>query len=57
MYVIFDALTAVNFHTVHTARVPTLYDCSQHNKAYTTPSFYIVWSRDDEHNDARNMLS
>ena len=43
---------------VHTARVPTLHDCSQHNKAFTTRSFFcIVCSPDDEHNDARNMLS
>jgi len=27
------------FQTVHTARVPTLHDCSQHNKAFTTRSF------------------
>ena len=46
-----------NFHTVHTARVPTLHDCCQHNKAYTTRNFYIVCSPDDEHIDARNMLS
>ena len=43
--------------TVHTARVPNLHDCSQHNKAFTTRSFYIVCTPDDEHNDARNMLS
>jgi hypothetical protein len=24
-----------NFHTVHTARVPTLHDCSQHNQLCT----------------------
>jgi len=27
-----------NFHTVHTAHVPTLHNCSQHNQAYTTCS-------------------
>jgi len=26
------------FHTMHTARVPTLHDCSQHNQAYSTCS-------------------
>jgi len=43
---------------VRTARVPTLHDCSQHNQAYNTRSFfYIVSSPDEGHNDARNMLS
>jgi len=31
-------LSYANFHTVHTARVPTLHDCSQHNQAYSTCS-------------------
>jgi hypothetical protein len=30
-----------NHHTVHTFRVPTLHDCSQHNQAYTTRTFFI----------------
>ena len=45
-----------NFHTVHTARVPSLHDCSEHNQAYTTGSFYLVCSPDNGRNDARNML-
>ena len=46
------------FQTGHTARVPNLHDCSQHNKAFTTRSFFcIVCSPGYEHNDARNMLS
>jgi hypothetical protein len=40
-----------------TSCVHTVHDCSQHNQAYTTYSFYIVFSPDDGHNDARNMLS
>jgi hypothetical protein len=33
------------YYTVHTARVPSLHDCSQHNKADTTRSFlYSLFS-------------
>ena len=46
-----------NFHTVHTARVPTPHNHRQHNQ-YRTP-YAVVHSFDspeDGHNDARNMF-